>query len=297
MLAPITRKTPGSDLASPLALATWERALKQDSELNFTLQQLLESQGHDMTQALLYLRNRDLQQAEEVTKRKMLRLGRCPVCTLQLPCQHYQRRESLPKEMSVFTPREPVILNISHSGQTPTFTTRFTPSPIKTDSTPVRYRSPEGVTFVQKPKIRGKSEVKRTEERRLRLLEKLDRYRELRLRKEIEKLEEIKRREDEEKREELNREQRRLMRQVALKHQLADYQEKVRQEQENYRKLLAQQAQKQRLERNKRSFPQDKPPNSALPVIKATTLEALPRPSESGDLETVSETVCESQAS
>ena len=268
--------------------------MQNDSQLNTSLQQLLAYQGQDLTQALLYLRNRDLKQAEEVTRRKMRKMGRCPVCTLQLPCKHYRRRESLPREQDLPSV-SPVILNIAGQSElpTPTFTTRFTPSPHKTDLTPVRFRSPDGVSFRRQPKDRSKSDAKRTEERRLRLLEKLDRYREQRLRREIERLEELKRREDEERREELTREQKRVMRQVVLKHQLADYHEKLKKEQETHQKQLSQQVQRLRLERNKRSFPLDRLPNT---VSKVTTLEALRQPSESGDLETIVEVTAQSQA-
>lgn len=301
MLTPTSRPKVLTDLPSPLALTTWEQALRQDSDLNNSLQQLLATQGQDLTQALLYLRNRDLKQAEDVTRRKMRRMGRCPVCTLQLPCKHYQHRDSLPREQEriVDIPKEPIILNIAQSGQsdlpTPTFTTRFTPSPRKTDLTPVRFRSPEGVSYRRQPKDRSKSELKRTEERRLRLLEKLDRYREQRLRREIERLEELKRRENEERQEELSREQKRNMRQAALKQQLADYHEKMRKEQEVYQKQLAQQVQRLRLERNKRSFPLDRLPQPT--VTKVTTLDVLRQPSESGDLETIAEVTSQSQAS
>ena len=62
MLTPLARPKPLADWSSPLALTTWDRY----SELNTSPQQLLTRQGQDLTQALLYLRNRNLKQAEEV---------------------------------------------------------------------------------------------------------------------------------------------------------------------------------------------------------------------------------------
>jgi len=83
------------------------------------------------------------------------------------------------------------------------------------------------------------------------------------------------------------------MRQVALKHQLADYHEKLMKKQETHQKQLSQQVQRLRLECNKRSFPLDRLPNT---VPKVTTLKALRQPSESGDLETIVEVTAQSQA-
>jgi hypothetical protein len=91
---------------------------------------------------------------------------------MQLPCKHYQHRNSLPREQEriVDIPKEPIDLNTAKSGQSdlpmPTFTTLFTPSPLRTDLTLVRFRFPGGVSYRRQSKDRSKGELKRTEERR-----------------------------------------------------------------------------------------------------------------------------------
>ena len=205
--------------------------------LSQVVQQLLETGATDLDQALLIIKRKDLQDAEEATKRKMIRIGRCPVCTLKLPCKHYTEKSQLPKSHKP-QPKSQDQISITISPRmspqpdpgspyTPTFAGRYSPHAhsFLTSVSP----GPSTVSYRQKKEGRARSQIeaRKEESRRLKLIEKLDRYRADRLGREIERLEEMKRREQEEKENELKREKQRQMRQARLKQQLAEHQEKL----------------------------------------------------------------------
>ena len=186
--------------------------------------------GKDMEETLRLIRSQELQVAEVATKRRMVEMGRCPVCTLVIPCKHYQTRSELP----VTTVNSPVAgANItSEEGNERLVHSLQLGTGRGTELPTIRFRGPAGVNY-RKKRSQSQNEGRKTELRRIKLLEQLDRYREERLRKEIEKIEEMKQREEAEYRERLVREQKRRVRDQQLKKQLADYQERKLREQQD----------------------------------------------------------------
>lgn len=141
----------------------------------------------DLTQAMDLIRKRELQAAEKHIRQQMITQGRCPVCTLALPCKHYTAPTQLPQ------------LRPTHS--------HFK----------VRYRSVNGSILT------STSPVTHTQRRRLKLLEKLDLYRQTKIEKTIQRLELEQKLEQKQREEELHREHRRKARQVEL-HRLLETQ-------------------------------------------------------------------------
>ncbi len=184
--------------------------------------------GKDMEETLRLIRSQELQAAEVATKRRMVEMGRCPVCTLVIPCQHYQSRSELP----VTAANSPVAAASNAIGGGSERLVHSLQLGTGTELPSVRFRGPAGVIY-RKKRSQSQNEGRKTELRRIKLLEQLDRYREERLRKEIAKIEEMKRREEAEYRERLVREQKRHIRDQQLKKQLADYQERKLREQQD----------------------------------------------------------------
>lgn len=152
------------------------------------LQSLLTT-GADWTQALGLIRKRELSKAEVHTRERMLSLGRCPVCTLVLPCTHYQQLSQLPTSLD---------------------TSKDTQRQFK-----VRYRSANGSTLKTEREFQV-SGVTRSQRKRLKLLEKLDLYRQEKINKAIDRLEREQHEEEKKRVEASLGEQRRRQRQVQL---------------------------------------------------------------------------------
>jgi len=180
--------------------------------------------GRDLAETLRLIRSQELQAAELATKRRMVEIGRCPVCTLGLPCRHYQTRSELPVSNAV---------DESGGGSDRLVHTIEPCSTGKgTELGTVRFRGIGGVAVVKK-RSHSQNEGRKAELHRVKLLARLDRYREERLRKEIAKIEEMKRKEEAEYRKTLARDQRRHLRDVQLKQQLTAFQERRLQEQQD----------------------------------------------------------------
>ena len=152
------------------------------------LQSLLTT-GADWTQALGLIRKRELSKAEVQTRERMLSLGRCPVCTLVLPCTHYQQQAQLPSSLD---------------------TSKDTQRQFN-----VRYRSANGSTLKTEREFQL-SGVTRSQRKRLKLLEKLDLYRQEKINKAINRLEREQQEEEKKRAEASLGEQRRRQRQVQL---------------------------------------------------------------------------------
>ena len=156
--------------------------MQANEDVAAELQSLLAT-GPDWTQALSLIRKRELSKAETQTRERMLSLGRCPVCTLALPCAHYAQLAQLPST----APRQ-----------------------LK-----VRYRSANGPTLLTERAIR-QSGVTRSQRKRIKLLEKLDLYRQEKINKAIDRLEREQQQEEAKRAEASLRDHRRRQRQAEL---------------------------------------------------------------------------------
>jgi hypothetical protein len=193
--------------------------------------EMMGKKGTDIQATLDALRKRDLQVAAENLKRKIRGEGRCPVCTLKIPCKHYQDVTELPQaeEQENADPR--TILNISNMSDRPALPdlpnrgrqssqpSQRIPHPPRSHHSgekPLSYRL-RGTTHAPRVTPAHLIEVQRSEERKsalkdaerkLQTLEKLEKYREEKLRREIERLEEERQAEEAQVRAEQAREER-----------------------------------------------------------------------------------------
>ena len=179
--------------------------------------------GGELAQTLRLLRSQELQVAEREVKRRMLGMGRCPICTLAVPCNHYKTPSDLPPPTT--NPQVPV---------QPLLHPLSPPKPLET----VRFRGPTGIQYTKK-RSKSENEGRKAENRRMKMMERLDRYREERLRREIAKIEEMKQREETERQETLAKDRRRQERDSQIKKELAAYQERrLREQQERQEQFL-----------------------------------------------------------
>ena len=113
--------------------------------------------------------------------------GRCPVCTLRIPCKHYKSHEDVKVHKDIINISSPVIqVNTPNSQKSVHIS--ITPD---ISSFKVRYRGKR----TESPKPHRKSD----EFEKLKLMEKLEKYKEEKLQREIQHIEEIKRIEEMEK--------------------------------------------------------------------------------------------------
>ena len=172
---------------------------------------LMGRQGTDIQTTLDAIRKRDLLVAAESLKKRIRTEGRCPVCTLKVPCKHYSEVTDLPQEDEQENADPHTILNISSAtaqstplpavsrGRQSSQPSQRTPRPPTHNSSekPLSYRLrsthnphlvPSQIIDLQRSQER-KNALKEAEKKLL-MLEKLEKYREEKLKKEIERLEE-----------------------------------------------------------------------------------------------------------
>ena len=137
-------------------------------------------------------------------KSKIANEGRCPVCTLKVPCKHYSNLEDIPRTVTPIrnmslppcpkktnyeiVAKEPDMRNSSfESAKKLSFRTRMKNS----------YNEESAALSEFKEEERKRQELKKTENKLIKL-SKIEAYREEKIRREIEKLEEEKQKEEEE---------------------------------------------------------------------------------------------------
>jgi hypothetical protein len=171
---------------------------------------IVQKTGGSLQATLEAVRKQDLKHAAADLATRLTTQGRCPTCTLKVPCKHYQSQSDLPK---VDVPAAlPSPVNIST--QLPNiFTKRDLSQPpclprppsnaLNTSleaqrSLSVRYRAKDntfkvdGGLLAEQRKAEQERRRLKEAEQRLKTLEMLEIYREEKLRKEIEKIEEEK---------------------------------------------------------------------------------------------------------
>lgn len=146
-------------------------------------------------------KNREMDEAVELLKNRMADGGRCPVCTLKIPCKHYESLEDIqkitknkhcslppcPKRPLVSTVKDLDLRNFSiDQPRKLSFRTRAKNS----------YNEESAALSELKEHQLRKSKLKETESRLIKL-SKIEAYREEKLRKEFEKLEKEREKEEE----------------------------------------------------------------------------------------------------
>jgi hypothetical protein len=144
---------------------------------------LMYKHGKDLDEAIQNLRKDLLRAQAESLVDKLLNEGRCPKCTLKLPCKHFQTPSSLPSDI--------------RTGQISPAQESSTPSSLKS-----RNHSTNSITKTFKIRYRGRSKespkptCKVDEFQKLKIMEKLEKYKEEKLLKEIQLLEDLKKNEE-----------------------------------------------------------------------------------------------------
>lgn len=156
-------------------------------ELEKTIESLMYKRGPELEIAIENLRKDSLFNQAAVLRQKLVNDGRCPVCTLKIPCKHYASHEDVKVHKDIINISSPAIqVNTPNSQKSVHIS--ITPD---ISSFKVRYRGKR----TESPKPKRKSD----EFEKLKLMEKLEKYKEEKLQREIQHIEEIKRIEEMEK--------------------------------------------------------------------------------------------------
>ena len=198
-------------LPSTLSQATDRRP----SAASQKILELLSQRQTSFDDALAILRRQDLEQAEETARLRAVAAGRCPVCTLPVPCKHYESLKDVKKPVDAQESR----VDRSMEGLP---SERLT-SQIGEKAFRVRYRSANDIFYSYSDRTRSLREPRRRINRKLKVMEKLDLYREAKYRKEIERIEEQMKREADLQQDRERKEQERIKRNAQLKASLAQH--------------------------------------------------------------------------
>ena len=159
---------------------------KPSFDLEKALESLLPKRGAELEQAIESLRKEGLYKQSLILQEKLPREGRCPVCTLKIPCKHFQLPEEI-RERKIKTPSEKLQIEtpVSHKS----FNLSITP---EHSHMKIRYRG--------KTKHDRHLDTRKSDElEKLKLMEKLEKYKEEKLQRELQTIEEIKRIQEKEK--------------------------------------------------------------------------------------------------
>ena len=192
--------------------------------------EILTRQGTDIKATLTQIRRKELRAAGLNLQRRAIAEGRCPICTLRVPCGHYQTRAELPERLAGGEEERSVILNIAGMGEMQqgretrellsVRNSRF-PGISKGDDThqrralSYRYRGSSNTNampgrLIDLKEAHSRKKALKAAEKKLSLLEKLEQYRETKLRAEVEKLELEKQAEEQQAQRDREREEKRL---------------------------------------------------------------------------------------
>ena len=182
--------------------------LAENPDQDTDIYEILTRQGTDIKSTLAQIRRKELRAAGLNLQRRAVAEGRCPICTLKVPCSHYQTRAELPERPAAGEERS-VILNIAGLGEIQQGRetresmsvrhSRFPGIPKAEDThqrraLSYRYRGSSNTSampgrLIELKEARSRKKALKVAERKLSLLEKLEQFREAKLRAEVEKLE------------------------------------------------------------------------------------------------------------
>ena len=244
----------------------YRQNLTENKQFEGDFYDLLSRKETDIKQTLAEIRKKELKIAGLNLQQKAVSEGRCPVCTLKVPCNHYRTQSDLPARSSFAAPQfedKSVILNISGIGDLTT--DRIESLSVRHSRFPglvgkkethrralsYRYRGnsssnavPGKLLELQEAKQRKKA--LKAAEQKLSLLEKLERYREAKLKAEVEKLEEEKKLEEMENRKNKEKEEKRQKYLIQQKEKLMIYETKRREKEAKEREFAVLEERKRR---------------------------------------------------
>ncbi|CAG9326718.1 unnamed protein product [Blepharisma stoltei] len=196
----------------------------EPNEDPYNIDILMQKKGSELNKALEEIRKQNLYNAACKLKSMLPSKGRCPICTLKLPCKHYSSTIEI----------KPASRGRSHSPMT-SFTC-LSETPKSSNVTQIHFSPEPREFYIRYRKINGNSaEVTRRpkekgidrEYQKLKVLEKIEKYREEKLKKEIEIIEELKRVEEQE-----------IVRQKRIEEKQKQYYERQKQRLKEYHEEL-----------------------------------------------------------
>ncbi|OMJ87754.1 hypothetical protein SteCoe_10501 [Stentor coeruleus] len=174
---------------------------------------ILGSKGREIQQAFNELHHNEIKSKVYELKLKMPHLGRCPICTLPVPCKHFNSKSKIPKDHN----EEPLLTHTIESFDYTDNLPKIIPEPNKRYFK-VRYKG-QNTVYNFDYNLRHTS---LPNEKRLKHLESIENYRENKIKKEKEKINVLKVEEDCKKK---NAENAEIIRQKYLKKQKEKVQE------------------------------------------------------------------------
>lgn len=174
---------------------------------------ILGSKGREIQQAFDELHRSEIKSKVYELKLKMPHLGRCPICTLPVPCKHFNSKSKIPKDHN----EEPLLTHTIESFDFTDYLPKIIPEPNKR-CFKVRYKG-QSTTYNFDYNLRHTS---LPNEKRLKHLESIESYREDKLKREKEKIIVLK---EEEECKKKNAEHAEMTRQKYLKKQKEKVQE------------------------------------------------------------------------
>lgn len=164
----------------------------------YDLDILMSKKGIELDQTLESMRKESLLNAAIKLQTKLPTQGRCPTCTLKLPCKHFSSMADVSSKNKAISRGDSHTPIVSHSFTIDTpkssiMLLNYTPEP---KDFHVRYRRVHG--NYSEVSHYPRNNFSDREYQKLKVLEKIERYREDKLRKEIETIEELKLKEEQE---------------------------------------------------------------------------------------------------
>lgn len=194
---------------------------QQSPALSHRIYELLSQRQTSFEEVLTLLRKQDLEKAEETERLRALAAARCPICTLPVPCRHFDSQKA------AYRWKKPTETKVDQSLDNLSKESLPTDGGKKTYR--IRYRSANDISYSYSDRSHSLHVPHRHYNRQFKLMERLDHYREEKYRLEIEKIEEQMKREKQIQREIERKEQERRKRDAQLKASLARHREALRQ--------------------------------------------------------------------
>ena len=209
------------------------------------LDRALGEKGRELQQALEELRVKEFSYKVNELRSSLPQLGRCVICTLRLPCKHFQSSNDMP------TVPSPTKENFSVQAYTKNLDiSDIMPKLPKTEAKnfTIRFRGREN-KYSMPSQQRA---VSLPNAQKLKLIEKIETYREEKIRKEIEKIQEMKEAEIQQKNDFKTMEVTRLKHVNQQKEKLERYKEELRLRNEQLKIQFEEEEKKKKKEEDKR---------------------------------------------
>ena len=209
------------------------------------LEKALGEKGRELQQALEELRVKEFSYKVNELKSTLPQIGRCIICTLKLPCKHFQSINEMP------IPPSPTKENFSVQAYTKNLDiSDIMPKLPKSEpkNFTIRFRGRENKISIPTQQ----RAVSLPNAQKLKLIEKIETYREEKIRKEIEKIQEMKENEIRQKKEYQALEAERLKHVSKQKEKLEKYKEELKIRNEQLKVYFEEEMRKKKKEEEKR---------------------------------------------